>query len=108
MNRARFADASNINRLDQVSERRRERPTICGVNVTSRQKQERIPMAQTQAQKQGGQQGSGANNPEQQGDRADQRRQQGGGELPKQQNQDPSRRGGPQNDQQDDPKNNQR
>jgi hypothetical protein len=65
-------------------------------------------MAQTQSQKQGGQQGSGLNNPNQQGDEADRGRQQGGGgELPKQQNQDPSRRGGPRNDQQDDPKNNQ-
>ena len=63
-------------------------------------------MAQTQSQKQGGQQGSGFNNHNQQGDEADQRRQ--ASELPKLQNQDPSRRGGPSNDQQDDPKNNQR
>jgi hypothetical protein len=64
-------------------------------------------MAQTQSQKQGGQQGSGLNTPNQQGGKADRGRQHGGGELPKQQNQDPSRRGGPRNDQQDDPKNNQ-
>jgi len=63
-------------------------------------------MAQTQNQKQGGQQGSGMNNPNQQGDEADQRRQQASRDLPKQQTQDPTRRGGVRNDQQDDPKNN--
>jgi hypothetical protein len=63
-----------------------------------------FPMGQTQNQKQGGQQGSGMNNPNQQGDEADQRRPQGS--RPKQQTQDPSRRGGVTNDQQDDPKNN--
>ena len=66
-------------------------------------------MAQTQSQKQDGQQGSGINKPKQQCDEAGQGRQRrAGGDLPKQQNQDPSRRGGPPNDQQDDPKNNQR
>ncbi len=65
-------------------------------------------MAQTQSQKQRGQQGTSLNTATQQGDEADQGRQQGGrGELPKQQNQDPSRRSGPRDDQQDDPKNNQ-
>ena len=66
-----------------------------------------LPMVQTQNQKQRGQQGSGMNNPNQQGDEADQRRPpQGSRELPKQQTEDPSRRGGVRNDQQDDPKNN--
>ena len=54
------------------------------------------PIAQTQSQKQRGQQGTSLNTATQQGDEADQGRQQGGrGELPKQQNQDPSRRSGP-------------
>ena len=62
-----------------------------------------------QNQNQGGQRGSGINNPNQQGDEADQRRKfSGDGGLPKQQNQDPSRRGAPLKDQHDDPKNNQK
>jgi hypothetical protein len=62
-------------------------------------------MTQIQKQSQVGQQGSGINHPNQQGDDPNQRRQQVGGQLPEQQNQDPSRRGGIQNKQQDDPKN---
>jgi hypothetical protein len=59
---------------------------------------------QNQNQKQGGRQGSGINNPNQQGDEADQIRKRRG-QLSKQQVQDPSRRGGEKNDQQDDPRN---
>jgi flagellar hook-basal body complex protein FliE len=68
----------------------RERPTTFGVDVGSRQKQGTNLMAQTQSQKQGSQQGSGVNNPSQQGDESDQRRQQRGSPLPKEQHQDPN------------------